>query len=180
MSLELIIGPMFSGKSSELIKKIRLAKIINKKVLVIKPIIDIRYKDNKIVTHSFEQEECYSVEKLMNIDNIVSDYDVIIVDEGQFFSDLKEYVLKWVDKDNKKVIVGGLDGGHKRNKIGEILDLIPFSDSCIKINSLCKECNDGTPGIFTFRTNNSDEQVQIGGSESYMPLCRKHYNNYFK
>ena len=178
--LDLIIGPMFSGKSTELIRKIRLAKIINKKVLVIKPIIDIRYKNDKIVSHSFEQEECLTIEKLKDIDYLIKQYDLIIVDEGQFFPDLKEYVLKWVDKDNKKVIVGGLDGGHKRNKIGEILDLIPYSDSCMKINSLCKKCNDGTPGIFTYRTNNSEEQVQIGGAESYMPLCRKHYNNFFE
>ena len=175
MSLELIIGPMFSGKSTELIRKIRLAKIINKKVIVIKPIIDIRYKDNKIVSHSFESEECESIEYLKEVDNKINNYDLIVVDEGQFFPDLKEYVLKWVEVNNKDVVVGGLDGGHKRNKIGEILELIPYSDYCIKITSLCKKCNDGTSAIFTFRTNDNQEQVQIGGSESYMPLCRKHY-----
>jgi len=175
MSLEIIIGPMFSGKSTELIRKIRLAKIIDKKVIVIKPIIDIRYKNNKIVSHSFESEECESIHQLAEMDEKINSYDLIVVDEGQFFSDLKQYVLKWVEINNKDVIVGGLDGGHKRNKIGEILDLIPYSDSCTKIKSLCKKCNNGTPGIFTFRMNANEEQVQIGGAESYMPLCRKHY-----
>jgi thymidine kinase len=112
---------------------------------------------------------------LKDIDYLIKQYDLIIVDEGQFFPDLKEYVLKWVDIDKKEITVGGLDGGHKRNKLGEILDLIPFSDTCIKISSLCKKCNDGTPGIFTLRTNSNEEQVQIGGEESYMPMCRKHY-----
>jgi len=177
MSLDLIIGPMFSGKSTELIRKIRLAKIINKKVLVIKPLIDIRYKDNKIVTHSFEQEECKSVEKLENIDKIIDNYDLIVVDEGQFFPDLKKYILLWVELYNKEIIIAGLDGDSKRNKIGQILDLIPYSNSCTKINSLCKKCNDGTPGIFSLRTNDNQEQVQIGGTESYMPVCRKHYFN---
>jgi len=175
MSLELIIGPMFSGKSTELIRKIRLAKIIDKKVIVIKPIIDIRYKDNKIVSHSFESEECETIEKLVDIDNKINNYDLIIVDEGQFFSDLKEYVLKWVEVNKKDVIVGGLDGGHKRNKIGDILELIPYSDSCIKIKSLCKKCNDGTSAIFSHRMNDNQEQVQIGGAETYIPLCRKHF-----
>jgi thymidine kinase len=175
MSLELIIGPMFSGKSTELIRKIRLAKIIDKKVIVIKPIIDIRYKNNKIVSHSFESEECESIQLLAEMDQKINNYDLIVVDEGQFFPDLKEYVLKWVDVYKKDVIVGGLDGGHKRNKIGDILELIPYSDSCVKIKSLCKKCNDGTHAIFTHRMNDNQDQVQIGGAESYIPLCRKHY-----
>ena len=182
---------MFSGKSTELIRKIRLAKIINKKVLVIKPIIDIRYKNNKIVSqknetivsqknetivsHSFEQEECQAVENLKDIDYLINNYDVIVIDEGQFFPDLKDYVIKWVELYNKEIIVGGLDGDSKRNKIGQMLDLIPYSDTCIKINSLCKKCNDGTPGLFSFRTNDNQEQVQIGGAETYMPVCRMHY-----
>ena len=175
MSLELIIGPMFSGKSTELIRKIRLAKIIDKKVIVIKPIIDIRYKNNKIVSHSFESEECESIQLLAEMDQKINNYDLIVVDEGQFFSDLKEFVLKWVDVNKKDVIVGGLDGGHKRNKIGDILELIPYSDSCVKIKSLCKKCNDGTHAIFTHRMNDNQAQVEIGGAETYIPLCRKHY-----
>lgn len=175
MSLDLIIGPMFSGKSTELIRRIRLAKIINKKVLVIKPIIDIRYKNNKIVSHSFEQEECQSVEKLQDIDYLIDNYDLIVIDEGQFFPDLKEYTFKWLEVYYKEIIIAGLDGDSKRNPIGQILDLIPYCDSCTKIKSLCKKCNDGTPGIFSLRTNDSQEQVQIGGAESYMPVCRKHY-----
>jgi len=173
--LELIIGPMFSGKSTELIRKIRLAKTIDKKVLVIKPIIDVRYKNNKIVSHSFESEECESVGQLSEIEDKINNYDLIVIDEGQFFPDLKEYVLKWVEIYNKEVIVGGLDGDSKRNPIGQILELIPYSDSCIKINSLCKKCNNGTQAIFTHRMNDNQEQVQIGGAESYMALCRKHF-----
>jgi len=83
--LELIIGPMFSGKSSELIRKIRLAKTINKKVLVIKPLIDNRYDNTKIVSHSLEAENCETVEKLEMLNDKIIDYDLIIIDEGQFF-----------------------------------------------------------------------------------------------
>lgn len=173
--LELIIGPMFSGKSSELIREIRLAKIINKKVLVIKPIIDNRYINDKIVSHSFETEECETIEKLKDVNDRIKNYDLIVIDEGQFFPDLKETVLQWVDINNKEVLIGGLDGDFKRNSIGQIIELIPHADKCKKISSLCKLCNNGNKAIFTHRINNSKQQVQIGGADSYVPLCRNHY-----
>ena len=96
---------------------------------------------------------------------------LLIVEEN-----LKEYIFKWLEVYKKEIVIAGLDGDSKRNPIGQILDLIPYCDSCIKIKSLCKRCNDGTPGIFSLRTNDNQEQVQIGGAESYMPVCRKHYN----
>lgn len=173
--LELIIGPMFSGKSTELIREIRLAKIIDKKVLVIKPLIDNRYSKNEITSHSFESEKCETVEKLEYINDRAILYDLIVIDEGQFFSDLKEFVLKWVDVHKRHVIVGGLDGDFKRQPIGQILDLIPYADKCKKISSLCKYCNDGTKALFSYRKVKNDSQVQIGGAETYVPLCRFHY-----
>jgi thymidine kinase len=176
MSLSIILGPMFSGKSTELIRKIRLAKTINKKVLVIKPKIDNRYDDNKVVSHSFESEICQTVDNLESLDLIIINYDLIVIDEGQFFSDLKQYVLKWLDINHKDIIIGGLDGDFERKPIGQILELIPYSDKCVKINSLCKMCNNGNEGIFTHRISKQlINQIAIGGSESYMPLCRKHF-----
>jgi len=167
---------MFSGKSSELIRKIRLAKTINKTVLVIKPFIDIRYDNAKIVSHAFESEICETVEKLETLDDKINNYNLIVIDEGQFFPDLKKYVLKWVEINMKDVIVGGLDGDFKREPIGQILDLIPYANKCCKLNSLCKMCNDGTEANFTHRiSSNNKEQVLVGGIELYMPLCRKHY-----
>jgi thymidine kinase len=175
--LELIIGPMFSGKSTELIREIRLAKIIDKKVLVIKPLIDNRYSKNEITAHSFESEKCETIEKLEYVDDRVIAYDLIIIDEGQFFPDLKQMVLNWVDNRKLHVIVGGLDGDFKRQPIGQILDLIPYADKCKKIASLCKYCNDGTKALFSYRKIKNEQQVQIGGAESYVPLCRYHYLN---
>lgn len=173
--LEMIIGPMFSGKSTELIREIRLAKVIDKKVLVIKPLLDDRYENHKIISHSFESEECNTIDFLYKLDDQVLKYDLIVIDEGQFFPDLKVTVLKWVEEYNKEILVGGLDGDFKRQPIGQILDLIPYADKCKKISSMCKLCNNGTKAIFSHRTTDNSEQVQIGGSESYSPLCRKHY-----
>lgn len=177
--LELFIGPMFSGKSTELIKNVRLHKVINRKVLVIKPLIDVRYDNNRIVSHAGEKEDCITTDDLINISNdIIQAHDVIIIDEGQFFKSLKKCCLEWVEKYNKHIIVGGLDGDFQRQPMGEILDLIPFSDSYTKLSALCKICNDGTKAIFSKRiTHTCDEQVLIGGSESYVSVCRYHYLN---
>ena len=175
--LELIIGPMFSGKSTELIKRIRLLKIINKKVLVIKPLIDNRYISNKITSHDFDSIECSVINCLSEIKNdTIKEYDTIIIDEGQFFNDLKNVILYWLDNFNINIIIAGLDGDFQRNPIGQIIELIPYSDKCKKLNSLCSICKDGTPAPFTYRINKSTNKVLVGGSESYSPLCRNHYN----
>jgi len=174
--LELIIGPMFSGKSTELIRRARLFTIINKKVLVIKPNIDNRYSENKIVSHSFESVQCITLNNLNELNNIQS-YQVIIIDEGQFFNDLKNTIIEWLDKYNLYIIIGGLDGDFEKNPIGQILSLIPHADICQKINSLCTICNDGTPAAFTYRKNQSKDIILIGGNDSYIPVCKKHNNN---
>lgn len=176
--LELIIGPMFSGKSTELIKQIRLFKIINKKILIIKPSIDTRYDSDKIVSHNNEKEECFITDDLSTItDTMINLYDIIIIDEGQFFKNLKINVTKWVDILNKYIIVAGLDGDFQRNKIGEILDLIPYADKYKKYTALCKYCCDGTPGIFSKRLSDSVNQVLIGTDDIYSSVCRYHYLN---
>ena len=174
--LELIIGPMFSGKSTELIRRIRLLQKIDKKVLVVKPSIDNRFSIDKLTTHNFDSVESNVYQKLSDIsDNTISQYHTIVIDEGQFFPDLKEIVIRWVDNHNINIIIGGLDGDFKRNPIGQILELIPHSDKCIKLSSLCSICKDGTEAPFSFRTVNSNDTVLVGGSESYIPVCRKHY-----
>jgi len=176
--LELIIGPMFSGKSTELIKNVRLNRIINKKVLVLKPLIDTRYDSNRIVSHSNDKEDCMVTDDLLKItDEIINAHDVIIIDEGQFFSNLKLCVLNWVEKLNKHVIIGGLDGDFERKPMGEILDLIPYSDSYTKHNALCKICLDGTSACFSKRICSNSSQVLIGSDDLYIPVCRFHYLN---
>lgn len=175
-SLKLVVGPMFSGKSSELIREIRKLKVINSKYIVIKPSIDNRYKSNYIVSHDKESEECIITDDLNNImDSDILDFNSIIIDEGQFLKNLKIKVLYWVEKLNKNIIIGGLDGDYKRNPIGEILELIPYSDSIKKINSLCVHCKDSTPALFSHRIINEHEQIIVGSSDIYIPLCRYHY-----
>ena len=174
--LDLIFGPMFAGKSTELIRRIRQLNILNKKHISIKPIIDNRYSDNEIVSHNNDRIHCYcynSIDEFINKTELDS-INTVFIEEGQFFTDLKEGVLKLLEEYNCSVVVVGLDGDSHRNKFGQILDLIPYCDSCMKITALCKKCNDGTPAIFSHRNNNNYKQIQVGVAD-YESLCRKHY-----
>jgi len=178
--LELIIGPMFSGKSTEIIRRIRLLKIINKKIIVIKPNIDNRYHETKIISHNFESADCIVLSCLNDLNIDITNYDTIIIDEAQFFNDLKSVVIKWLENYNIDIIITGLDGDFEKNPIGQILELIPHAEKCQKINSLCNLCNDGTEGCFSFRKVESKNKILVGGVESYIPVCRKHYNKLTK
>ena len=175
--LELILGPMFAGKSTYVIGFIRRARVINKLVLVIKPLIDNRSELNRIVSHNKDSEECLIIDNLLNIDEtLIKKYDIIVIDEGQFFVNLKTIVLNWVEKFNKHVIISGLDGDFKRDSIGEINSLIPYADKYKKLTALCKYCNDGTPALFSHRIDKDNgTQILIGSEESYVSLCRFHY-----
>ncbi len=182
-NLDIIIGPMFAGKSCELIRRIRLLKVLKKEYIVIKPKIDNRYdnlSDSKmIVSHNFDKEHCIVLEKLNSILSFsmdLTDINTIFIDEAQFFDDLVEVVKELVDSYKINVVITGLDGDSNRNKFGHILDLIPFCNSCTKINAACIMCLDGTPAPFSYRNKNtSSEQVLIGASDTYMSLCRHHY-----
>ena len=178
--LELIIGPMFSGKSTELVRRVRELHQLEKNVLVIKPSIDNRYEkgDRELITHNNDSIKCNVMERLSELDEfVIKLIDTIIIDEGQFFSDLKETVLFWLAKYKINIIVAGLDGDYQRNPIGDILNLIPHSDVCTKLTARCVECRDNTPSPFTRRTIQSNEQILIGGAEMYEPVCRMHYHS---
>lgn len=175
--LELIIGPMFSGKSTELIRHIRMLKVINASFVVIKPRMDTRYEATKIVSHNKDSESCIVVDDLNEIsDEALHNIPYLILDEGQFLKNLKSRVLYWVEELGKNVIVGGLDGDFQRNPIGEILQLIPYADAYSKKTALCKVCNDGTAALFSHRLSDANkEQICIGSTETYIPVCREHY-----
>ncbi len=176
-NLEIIIGPMFSGKSTEIIRRIRLLQKIDKKILIIKPSIDNRYTSDKITSHNYESVDCVVVNNLSDInDFMIKEHDTVVIDEGQFFDDLVETVDNWLNTYKINIIVAGLDGDFQQKPIGKILNLIPLSNKCVKLNSLCNICKDGTKAPFSFRIVQSKEAVLVGGSDSYIPLCRTHYN----
>jgi len=177
--LELIIGNMFSGKSTELIRRINREQSISKRILIINYISDNRYSsENVISTHNSLHRESMKIKRISEIEKIIEDYDSIFIDEGQFFEDLGYYVIKFVDFYNKHVVVSGLDGDSNRNNFGQILDLIPKCDSVDKLSAYCKICNNSTLAPFTKRItgNIKSEVIDIGGTDKYIPVCRRHYH----
>ena len=143
--LELIIGNMFSGKSTELIRRINREKSINKKILVINYADDNRYATNAIATH--DQLKVTSLKlKMLNDFNInfIPQYDSFFIDEGQFFPDLYDFVKRLVETFKKHVVVSGLDGDANRNTFGDMIKLIPICDTVDKLHAYCNKCNDGT------------------------------------
>jgi thymidine kinase len=172
--LELILGPMFSGKTSRLVEIYKQCKFCNISVSVINHTIDNRYDNELLSTHDKVKIPCLQAKALTDIWNEeVKNSDVILINEGQFFSDLYEVVVDMLAC-KKKIYICGLDGDFERKKFGTILDLIPLCDKVTKLTSLCSQCKDGTPGIFSMRLTSEKEQTVVG-SDNYIPVCRKCY-----
>ena len=172
---------MFSGKSSELMNRIRQYRLLDKNILVITHSCDKRYSTkNELVSHNMLSEPATSVERLHTVLPSL-EYDkcsVICIDEAQFFEDLYDFVRYAVDHDEKHVIVAGLDGNFKREPFKQVVSLIPFADAIVKMNALCLACKDGTLAPFTKKRADTDKAViDVGGAEKYQPVCRKHFVN---
>jgi thymidine kinase len=194
--LEIILGSMYSGKTSRLVEIYKQCEFCNISVAVINHSIDNRYDEELLSTHDQIKIPCIKTERLMDLwldpkinileDNIsdilrikekfqISRSEVILINEGQFFPDLKEFV-DYLLKNEKKIYICGLDGDFERKKFGQILDLIPLCDKVTKLTSLCSLCKDGTAGIFSMRLTKETEQTVVG-SDNYIPVCRKCYEN---
>jgi thymidine kinase len=174
--LELIIGNMFSGKSTELIRRINKEQSIDKRILVINYLGDNRYSSDSIATHNSVTVKCLKVLNLYEISfDTINEHDSFFIDEGQFFLDLYPFVIKLVDVYKKHVIIAGLDGDSNRHSFGSIIKLIPICDTVDKLTAYCKKCNNGTIAPFSMLLK--PETGGIGGSEKYMSVCRNHYLN---
>ncbi len=176
-SLRLYLGCMFSGKTSELIREYTRYKKIGKKVLCINYTFDNRYgEDDYIYSHDLNKIECLKAQKLMslNLEDILK-YDVILINEGQFFEDIVDFCKLYCEEYMKHIIICALDGDFQRKSFGKVSELIPLADEITKLKAFCTECNDGTPAIFTWRLSLDKEQISI--NNDYIPVCRKHYLN---
>jgi thymidine kinase len=174
--LELILGPMKSGKTSRLIQIYRQNLFCNISTVVINHIIDKRYHDTLLSNHDEVMIPCTQAETISELwpsNPDMKNASVILINEGHFFSDLFPCVIDMVKK-GKKVYVSGLDGDYKLQKFGSLLDLIPHCDAVYKLTSLCGICKDGTAAIFSLRLSNETAQTVVGSS-NYVPVCRKCY-----
>ena len=178
-SINIIMGCMFSGKSTELIRLANRYNVLEMKVLVVNHCLDKRYSDSGVATHSKMRMDSLSIEELSEIKGkYIENYnesDVLIIEEAQFFKGLFDFVLNACEMDNKHIIVVGLDGDSNRKEFGEILKLIPVCDSVKKLYGLCVGCKDGTKACFTKRLADDDSQVFIGTDNEFQAVCRKCY-----
>jgi thymidine kinase len=192
--LEIILGPMFASKTTRLVEIYKQCVFCDISVAVINHSIDNRYDEELLSTHDHIKIPCIKTERLFdlwtdnidmesNIENVprirdkfkVASSSVILINEGQFFPDLEEFVKILLSHD-KKIYICGLDGDFERKKFGQILDLIPLCDKVTKLTSLCSLCKNGTPGIFSKRISSEKEQTVVG-SDNYIPVCRNCYEN---
>jgi thymidine kinase len=189
--LELIIGPMYSGKTSKLLEIYKQCKFCDISVCVINHSLDKRYHDSMLSSHDKAMIPCLNIENIYDLwfnngeidltefankknHTLIRNSHVILINEGQFFKGLHTVVYDML-KNNKIVYICGLDGDFERKKFGEILDLIPLCDKVTKLTSLCSLCKNGTLGIFSMRITNEKEQTVIG-SDNYLPVCRNCYD----
>jgi thymidine kinase len=177
MSLEVVVGPMFSGKSSYALSYVRRQRAIGKRVLVIKPNIDNRYSSEPVVvTHNNEKIPCTMWHVKTPLSDIADiNYDCFVVEEAQFFTHLHYFCQYLLFQEHKHILVVGLDGCAQQKKFGEIVDIIPMATSVTKLTALCCDCKDGTPAPYTKKLEwGGEEQVDVGGAEKYVAVCLRH------
>lgn len=177
MSLEIIIGSMYSGKSTELIKRYNNYSIKYNNIILITHKIDNRYNiNNYIVTHKKQKMEAIKLYNLNDIDKkIYNNSKFILIDESQFFNDLEDFVKKSLN-DNKHIIISGLNGDCDLKPFINITNLIPYADKITHLTSICHDCKELNNGFLHYKINkNNKKRISIGSIEQYKVLCRKHF-----
>ena len=177
--LELIIGPMYAGKSTELIRIINRYKCLNKNIVIINHTFNNRYGSVGLTTHNKQNvDNCVILSMLKDLElqkNIFEKAEVIIIEELQFFTDAFDTIISWCDIHKKSVVAAGLDGDFMRNPFGDVLRLIPHAEKITKLTALCKKCGDGTCAPFTKRTTKDTDKTIIGSDDVYEAVCRTHF-----
>jgi len=175
--LELAIGPMFSGKTSWILEIHKRFAYCGVQVAVINYSEDKRYSENMLSTHDKQMIPCIMLDEFRGTE--FQEYPelqaspVVLINEGQFFKQLIPFVQKLLSF-NKIIYVCGLDGDFRREKFGDLLDLIPMCDKVHKMRAICSICKNGTRAIFTHRISDNTEQKEVG-NDNYIPVCRKCY-----
>ncbi len=173
--IEVIAGPMFSGKSEELIRRLVRYKIARVVVQAFKPQLDTRYADNKVVSHSSLSVDAEPVTSSQELLHKVNDKTAIVgIDEGQFFDHGLVPVAEQLAGLGKQIIVAGLDLDYLGRPFGPIPELMTRSEYVSKLLAVCHRC--GGPGMFTQRVIESDELVVLGATDSYEARCRICYD----
>jgi len=174
-AIEVICGSMFSGKTEELIRRMRRAQFAKQTVEIFKPAMDTRYSEESIVSHDQNAIPCTAVEHSGNILLLSAERDVIGIDEAQFFDDGLPSVCNQLANQGIRVIVAGLDMDYRGNPFGPMPELCAIADDVTKVHAICVEC--GQLAGYSHRLVHNSKLVLLGEKEEYQPLCRRCFMN---
>ena len=165
--INIITGPMFAGKTTELLRRIERAGHAGMRTVLIGHVCDTRYSMAEVVSHGGLHVPCIKLDNLRDLKD-ASDYDVIGVDEGQFFDDLVSTVDKWADE-GRTVVVAALDGDSNGAPFGHVAELLCRAEGVDKLTAVCRVCR----GNAAFTVATIEGATGVGGAEKYKPVCRK-------
>lgn len=173
-SIEVVCGPMFSGKTEELIRRVRRAQIARQKVQIFKPASDTRYDETAVVSHNSTSIKSEPVAKAVDVLLRLKDSTrIVALDEVQFFDEEIVTVVKKLAKRGCRVICAGLDLDYKAKPFGPMPELLAIADEVHKIHAICTVC--GAPATRSQRMTNEDGQFLLGEADCYEARCRYHY-----
>jgi thymidine kinase len=169
--IEVVCGSMFSGKTEELLRRLTRARIAKQKVEVFKPSVDTRYDEEDVVSHDEKKATSIPVENASQILFYAEDFEVVGIDEAQFFGDELVSVCNELADRGKRVIVAGLDMDYTGKPFGPIPQLMATAEYVTKVHAICMRC--GNLANYSHRTVKDDKLVVLGETDAYEPLCRK-------
>ena len=173
-SIEVICGSMFSGKTEELIRRMKRAQFAKQKVEIYKPCVDVRYSEDKVVSHDSHSIPSTPIDSPAKMLELSSDVEVVGVDEAQFFDESIVGVVQTLANKGIRVIIAGLDTDFLGKPFGPMPALMAVAEDIQKVHAICVRC--GSPANHSHRLSKSEELVLLGEKDEYEPLCRHCYN----
>lgn len=172
--VEVICGSMFSGKTEELIRRLKRAQFANQKIAVFKPCVDNRYSDVDVVSHDLHSVKSQPISSPADMLNITEDIQVVGIDEAQFFDHSLVDVCQALANRGVRVIIAGLDTDYLGHPFGPMPDLLAIAEDVQKVHAICVKC--GGLANHSHRLSKSKDLVVLGEKDVYEPLCRSCYN----
>ena len=173
-SIEVICGSMFSGKTEELIRRLKRAQFANQKIAIFKPVIDTRYSDSEVVSHDLNSVKSTPIKHPAEMLSTLTDTQVVGIDEAQFFDNSIIEVVQTLANKGVRVIIAGLDMDYLGKPFGPMPSLMAIAEDVQKVHAICVKC--GNLAKHSHRLSKSSKLVFLGEKDTYEPLCRSCFN----